>query len=36
MGIGKILVQDGYLLLLGAGIARLLLWVLFKYCIKKN
>lgn len=36
MGIGEILVQDGCLLLLGAGIARLVLWMLFKYCIRKK
>ena len=35
MGIGDILVRDGFLLLLAAGTARLVLWVIFRYIVKR-
>ena len=35
-GIGDILVRDGFLILLYAGIFRLVLWLVFRYCFKKE
>ena len=36
MEIGEILVRDGFLLLLSAGLLRLVLWLLYRFCFKKK